>query len=464
MIAAPLLLSFFLSDARAADAAAKALARDIYQELVELNTAQSALGSTPAAEAMAKRLLSAGFPPSDVQVVGPDARHMNVVARLRGKGKKKPILWICHLDVVEAKREDWTMDPFKLIEKDGFFYGRGTGDVKDGDALLVTTLIRFKKEGYRPDRDLIVALTADEENGDANGVDWLLKNRRDLIDAEFVLNPDAGNFQIKDGKKQLIGIQTSEKLYADFTLEVQNKGGHSSQPRPDNAIYQLAAALTRLAAYKFPFELNETTREYFKHQAEIVKGDEQADIRGILKDPPDMAAEARLSRDAFYNSRYHTTCVATRLEAGHANNALAGSAKAVVNCRILPGHAPEEARKQLEAVVADPEVFVVALDTASMRPNELSPLRPDVVGVLKKVSERMWPGLPVVPFMDAGASDSAYTRAAGMPSYGVPGVFGDVDDDRSHGRDERIIADEFYAGVDFFYEFNKALTGSTLAR
>lgn len=444
------------------DDSTKQLSHDIFKELIEINTTDSVGSSTLAAQAMAKRLLDAGFPAADVQVLGPNPRKGNMVARLHGTSAKKPILFICHTDVVEARREDWSLDPFAFTEKDGYFYGRGTEDIKEGDAILVTTFIRLKREGYKPDRDIILALTADEEGGSSNGVDWLLKNHRDLIDAEYILNPDAGDFEVDKGKRLLVGIQASEKLYADFTLEVHNKGGHSSLPGPDNAIYQLAEGLTRLEHYQFPFELNDVTRAYFAKEADIVGGQEGADMKAIVQTPPDEAAIARLSKTPFYNSRVRTTCVATRLEAGHANNALPGFARANVNCRILPGHPPEEIRQQLIQILAEPEITVTLQDNSGLGPkaNPPSPLRPDVMGALEKVVNEMWPGVPVIPVMDAGASDGAISRAAGIPTYGVPGVFIDLNDDRSHGRDERLPAASFYEGVDFYYRFTKALTSA----
>ena len=367
---------------------------------------------------------------------------------------------ICHLDVVEARREDWSMDPFQLIEKDGYFYGRGSGDMKEGDAFLVTTMIRLKQEGYRPDRDIIIALTADEEGGNSNGVDWLLKNHRDLIDAEYAINPDAGTFQLADSKKLLIGVSASEKLYQDYELKVTSAGGHSSLPVADNAIYQLAEGLTRLEHYKFPFELNEVTRAYFARMSGIVGGQNGADMKAILETPPDETAMARLFQMPFYNSLTHTTCVATRLEAGHANNALPQMARANVNCRILPGHSAKEIYDTLVKVLDDPQIsmtFGQSVASTSI-PNPPSPLRPDVMGALEKVSAEMWPRIPLVPTMDSGASDGAIARAAGIPTYGVSGLWMDVNDDRSHGRDERILVSSFYEGVDFYYRLTKALT------
>jgi acetylornithine deacetylase/succinyl-diaminopimelate desuccinylase-like protein len=442
------------------DDATKQLARDIFKQLIEINTTDSVGSTTIAADAMAKRLLEAGFPASDVQVLGPNARKGNMVARIHGSGAKKPILFICHLDVVEARREDWSMDPFVLTEKDGYFYGRGTGDIKDGDAFLVTTFIRLKRENYKPDRDLILALTADEEGGGSNGVDWLLKNHRDLIDAEYIINPDAGNFELDKGKYQLVGIQASEKLYQDFELKVTSAGGHSSLPTAENAIDQLADGLVRLEHYQFPFELNEVTREYFARESAIVGGATGADMKAILSTPPDAAAVTRLSAIPFYNARLRTTCVPTRLDGGHANNALPGMARANVNCRILPGHSPDEIQAAIVKAIDDPKIAVSRASglAGSGLSNPPSPLRPDVMSALEKVSNQMWPGVPIVPVMDAGASDGTISRAAGIPTYGLPGLFMDVDDDRSHGRDERVRVASFYEGVDFYYRLVKALS------
>jgi acetylornithine deacetylase/succinyl-diaminopimelate desuccinylase-like protein len=442
------------------DDTTRRLSHDILKQLVEINTSDSVGSTTAAADAMAKRLLDSGFPSDDVQVLGPNARKGNLVARIHGTGAQKPILFICHLDVVEARREDWSTDPFQFIEKDGYFYGRGTGDIKDGDAFLVTTFIRLKKENFKPDRDLILALTADEEGGKFNGVDWLIKNHRDLIDAEYVINPDAGDFELDNGKRVVIGIQASEKLYQDFDVKVTNPGGHSSLPTSENAIYELAAGLTRLEHYQFPVELNEVTRTYFAREADILGGQTGLDMKAVLQNPPDAAALARLSAIPFYNARLRTTCVATRLEGGHANNALPAMARANVNCRILPGHSPDEIQATLVKVLDDPKIVVTHASGlgASSISNPPSPLRPDLMSALKKVSDEMWPGVPIIPVMDAGASDGAISRAAGLPTYGLPGLFMDVDDDRSHGRDERIRVNSFYDGVDFYYRLIKTLS------
>ena len=452
------------------DDATRKLSRDIFRQLIEINTTNSSGDNTAAAHAMAQRLLDAGYPASDVQVLAPKGRPNkgNLVARLRGPagGALKPILFIGHLDVVEALQADWTTDPFKFVEKDGYFYGRGTQDMKSQDAMLVTTFIRFKKEGFRPDRDMILALTSDEEGGTANGVDWLLKNHRDLIDAEFVLNADSGGVMTEKGKPIDVEVAAAEKVYADFRLTVTNPGGHSSIPVPDNAIYHLADALGRLEHFVFPFELNGVTRVYFERLATHESPQSAADMKAMLRNPPDLKAVARLSSDPHFNSLLHTTCVATRLKAGHANNALPQTAQAVVNCRILPGHSPEEVRKQLIGILADPKVVVQYLDGGSGKvadhvPNEAGPLpsppRADVLKPLEKVADSLWPGAPVVVDMETGASDSKYTYAAGMPSFGIGEEAIDHDDIRAHGKDERLRVSSYYQGVDFFYRYMKAL-------
>ena len=448
------------------DDATKKLSHEIFKQLIEINSTDSVGSVTVAAEAMAQRFRDAGFAESDLHVLGPNERKKNLVVRLHGSGTQKPVLLIGHLDVVEAHREDWTTDPFQFVEKDGFYYGRGTQDMKSGDAIMTVTLIRFKKEGYIPDRDIILALTSDEEGGASNGVDWLLKNHRDLIDAELVFNHDGGGILSDHGKPVMMSVDATEKLYADFQLSVTNPGGHSSLPTPDNAIYRLADGLARLEHYQFPFELNEVTRAYYERMAKVETAERAADMRGILKKSPDAAAIARLSQDPIDNSTTHTTCVATRLIAGHANNALPQRAEANVNCRILPGHSAEEVRQELIRVLADPNIGVryqgaLGGVTGSAPPKKSfapPPLRRDVFGPLEKVTGEMWPGIPVVPDMATGASDSVYTMGVGLPTYGIAGTAVDRDDIRAHGRDERLGIESYYKGVDFYYRYLKAVT------
>jgi acetylornithine deacetylase/succinyl-diaminopimelate desuccinylase-like protein len=450
------------------DDATHQLAHDIFQQLIEINTTDSVGSTTVAAEAMAKRLLDAGFAPAYVKVLGPNNRKGNLVARYHGTGSSglKPILIIGHLDVVEARREDWTTDPFQFVEKDGYYYGRGTQDMKVSDAILVTTFIRLKREGYQPDRDIILALTADEEGGTSNGVDWLLKNHRDLVDAAFALNPDAGGVTTVKGKPLNVDVEANEKLYADYELDATNPGGHSSLPVPDNAIYHIADALSRLERAPFPFELNPVTRIYFERRGALESGQTAADMKAILRTPPDAQAVVRLSEDARFNSLMRTTCVATRLNAGHANNALPQQAQAIVNCRILPGHTKEEIREKLIAIFADPKVTVKYVDDAyrvfdrAPDTKAFAPILPpgEVMQPLERVTDAMWPSAPVIPEMETGASDSIYTVAAGIPSYGISGVALDQDDVRAHGKDERVRVSSYYDGVEFYYRYLKALT------
>ena len=439
-------------------------ARAIFKELIEINTTDSTGNVTLAAEAMAKRLREAGYPEKDVIVAGPEERKKNLVARLRGTGQKKPILFIGHLDVVEALPSDWTVDLFAFLERDGYFYGRGTEDMKESDAILVTNFARLKREGFEPNRDLILALTADEEGGSYNGIDWLLKEHRDWIDAEYCINLDGGEFEKLDGKRVLAGLQASEKVYADFQVETKNSGGHSSVPGTDNAIYDLAEALTRIGKFSFPAEINEVTRNYFARSAALTTGTMAADLRAAAAVPPDAGAIKRLSAIPYYNSLLRTTCVATMLSGGHAANALPQTARANINCRIFPGEDPEQVRKTLERVVADPNAKVTAVHEKGSDGGPIavvavppSPLLPKLLAALDRTMAAMWPGVPVIATMSTGATDGKYLRIAGIPTYGVSCMFFDMGDNRSHGRDERVGVEDFYDGVEFNYRLMKEL-------
>ncbi len=435
------------------------LARDLFQELIEINTTESE-GTAPAAEAMKRRLLAAGFPEEDVQIVGPNAQKVNLVARLRGRDTgRAPILLLAHLDVVEALRSDWTLDPWTFTERDGYYYGRGVTDDKDEAAIYTANLIRYKEEGFVPDRDIIVALTADEEGGPANGVQWLLENRRDLIEAEYALN-EGGGGALKNGVRQLNSVQASEKVYQNFNLRATNPGGHSSLPRDDNAIYELASVLTRISQYDFPVMLNEVTEAYFRGTADVEGGAIAEDIRSVLENPENDRAARRLQAFPHLNARLRTTCVATRLSGGHADNALPQTAEALVNCRILPNHNPAQVLLTLREL-AGSRVEVTAVGQPN--PSPPSPLTPDVLGPIERITEEMWPGVPVVPVMSTGATDGLYLRRAGIPTYGVSGLFGDVDDNRAHGQDERILIESFYEGQEFLYRLVKALASTTTA-
>ena len=434
------------------------LAREIYAELVNIDTSSQA-GTTRAAQAMAKRLLDAGFPAADVQVLGIEPKEHNLVARLRGTGAKRPVLLLAHLDVVDARKEDWTVDPFTFQEKDGYFYGRGTTDDKAQAAIWIATLIRLKQEGFKPERDLIVALTADEEGwGPANGVDWLLKNHRPLIDAEFAIN-EGGAGQMKDGRRILNEVQAAEKHYATLRLEATNKGGHGSLPVKDNAIYRLSAALGNMARYDFPVHLTEVTKAYFQRAGAIVGGQVGADMQAVATAAtPDPTVVERLAKTPLYNALLRTTCVATMLEGGHAENALPQRARATVNCRIIPGEAPADVVRTLQRVIADPAVVITPMTNFPTSP--VSPLRSDLIKIVETVTNELWPGVPVVPVMATGGTDGMFLRIAGIPTYGISGIFQDIDDVRMHGRDERLSVKSFDEGREFLYRLVKAVSQS----
>jgi acetylornithine deacetylase/succinyl-diaminopimelate desuccinylase-like protein len=432
------------------------LARDIFSELIEINTTAN-MGSTKAVEAMAARLKDEGFPEADIKIVGPSPQHMNLVARLKGKGTLPPLLFIGHLDVVEALPQDWSFDPFVFREIEGYFYGRGTTDMKNEDADLIVNLIRLKKEGFIPERDIIVALTENEEGGPANGIAWLIANRRDLIDSEYCINPDGGGGSTKNGKEIIVAIQTSEKVYTDFTLEATNKGGHSSLPEKDNAIYHLSEALIHIAGYDFPLDLNESTRMFFERNAQQESGQTRADMLAVAKIPPDTSAANRLAgSSAHFNSLMRTTCVATIVTAGHANNALPQTARANVNCRLLPDDNQTNVLNTLINIVNDPQVHITC--SYSANPGPMSPMRKDVLDAVDRLTGSMWPGVIVTPIMSTGATDGKRLRSAGIPVYGISGMFSDVDDVRAHGKDERIGVQEFYNGIEFMYRLMKELS------
>jgi acetylornithine deacetylase/succinyl-diaminopimelate desuccinylase-like protein len=432
------------------------LARAILAELIGINTTHDSGSTGPAARAVAARLLAAGFPQADVQVVGPNDAHLNVVARLRGTGARRPILLLAHLDVVQAFRSDWTLDPFSLTERDGYFYGRGSSDIKDEAAIFVATLIRLKREGVKPDRDIILALTAGEEGGPDNGVQWLLANHRDLIDAAYCVNGDGGDPLSRDGVVFARNVQASEKVYMDLRLQVLNAGGHSSLPVKDNAIYHLAAALSRIAASEFPMRLNEVTRAYFQRGAAAEPSDVGADMRAVAQRNDTAAARRLASASAFFNAQLRTTCVATMVSAGHAPNALPQSAVANVNCRMLPDAVADSVIATIRRIVDDTAV-AVSVTTAPVA-SPASPLIPEVLGPVERLTAATWPGAVVVPSMETGATDGLYLRNAGIPVYGISGVALDADDIRAHGRDERIRVRAFYTGLEFTYRLVQALS------
>jgi acetylornithine deacetylase/succinyl-diaminopimelate desuccinylase-like protein len=437
--------------------AERQLAREIYKEMVEIKSGYTTGATTPVAEAAARRLRAAGFPDADIFVGGPVPNKYNLVVRYHGSGRRRPLLLLAHTDVVEAKREDWSMDPFTLVEKDGYFYGRGTGDDKAQAAIWIANLIRYRREGFKPDRDIIVALTADEEGGGPyNGVQWLLANHRDLIDAELTLN-EGGWGESLGGVRVANDLQVSEKYVINYRFEVHNKGGHSSLPVADNAIYHLAAALDRVAKFAFPLEVNDVTRAYFRAMSKIEKGPISADLAKVADG--DTAAMGRVARSSTpWNATLRTTCVATQLEGGHAKNALPQLAAANVNCRVLPENRVEYVTATLQRVVGDTAVAVKIDGTPMSGP--ASPMRDDLMQAVSAVTTSLWPGVPAIPMMVMGGTDGLYLRAAGIPTYGIQGIFYDRDDIRFHGRDERVKVQSFYEGQTFLYELVKRLAST----
>jgi acetylornithine deacetylase/succinyl-diaminopimelate desuccinylase-like protein len=436
------------------------LARDLLRQLVQIDTTPPN-GCTKASEMLAARLRSAGFSESDVLLLGSRPDRQNLVIRLRGCGQAKPILLIAHLDVVAAPREGWAegLEPFQLTERDGFYYGRGVLDVKWAAASLIAVLTQLRAEGFVPERDILIALTADEETGNANGVAWLLSNRPDLMDVAYCLNLDAGGGHMEKGKPARMTVQTSEKSYLSFRIETQSPGGHSSLPEKDNAIYRLAEGLARLAKLEFSFRFNETTQGYFEGLAKVETGSLADDMRAVAKDPPDLDAAGRLAAASpYYNAILRTTCVATRVEGGHADNALPQSAQAIVNCRVFPGDSLEFVRDAITGALADPQIRVTALGMG--QPIPASPLLPEVMEPVRKLSNEMWPGVPVLPVMDPWASDSTQLRRAGIPTYGVSGTFGELDLGNAHGVNERLPIESFDKGIEFLDRLLKRLAAA----
>ncbi|HEX9054826.1 MAG TPA: M20/M25/M40 family metallo-hydrolase [Gemmatimonadales bacterium] len=436
----------------------RALEREILEQLIDINTSDSAGHTAESAKAMASRLAAAGIPDSDIHILGYEPKHQSLIVRYRGRsGGLKPILLMAHMDVVDARKEDWSFDPFKFRELDGYYYGRGSSDNKAGVATLVAMFLRYKREGYVPDRDLIMVLTADEETTSAS-IAWLLKEHRDLVDADFALNTDGGGGQLQAGKAVSFTVQTAEKVYLTFQLEVRNKGGHSSIPEPDNAIYRLADGLARLEKFAFPVRLNETTRAFFTRAAAVQPAKVAADMRAVARSG-DAAAARRLSAVPLYNSILRTTCVATRLFAGHADNALPQLARATVNCRMLPDDPPDSVEAVLRRVVADTAIHFSRV--APPVPSPASPLRADIMRPVERLVAREWPGVAVVPEMSTGATDGLHTRNAGIPTYGVGAIFEPIDDIRAHGRDERVGVKEFHQAAQFWYDLVKALSSAS---
>ncbi len=432
--------------------------RALYQELVETNTTLSAGSCTLAAERMAARLKAAGFADSDVTLFSvPDhPKEGGLVAVLKGSSKKaKPILLLAHIDVVEARREDWVRDPFKLIEEDGYFYARGAADDKAQAAIWTDAFIRMKQQGFKPKRTLKMALTCGEETTYAfNGAEWLAKNKRDLIDAEYALNEGGGGRIDKSGKRLALAMQVGEKAVQNFQLETTNPGGHSSVPRPDNAIYALTAAVSKVGAHEFPVQFNDTTRVFFAKTAGVLGGDMGRAITALLANPKDEAANAIVSNDPVFHSTLRTTCVATMLEAGHAMNALPQRARAVVNCRIFPGVSSDAVQAELASAIGDSSVALTKIPPE--RPLAVSPpMSTKIVGPAEKLAAKYFPGVPLTPLMSTGATDGIFLAAVGIPTYGVPGIFYEADGGGVHGLNERIRVQSLYDGRDYLFDLVK---------
>jgi len=424
----------------------RALARSILKELVEVPT-PSTEGTARAAQLLAARLIAAGFPKEDVQVLGPSAKTQNLVARFRGRNPRvKALLLLAHLDVVPALREDWSVDPWTLLERDGWFYGRGTSDNKAGAAMLVANLVQLKREGWQPARDVVMLLTGDEET-DQNGIKWMLAEHRSLVDADLAFNTDGGGVRTRGGAPVLFDVQASEKIYADYQLEVTDAGGHSSLVRPDNPIYILSAALTRIGEHQFPLHVNEAVRIFLERSSHTETGQTALDMRAVAAVTPDQAAAARLSRSPFYNALFRTTCVATKVDAGHANNALPQHARAIINCRILPGVPGAEVERILRQLAGSKVKLTIIEPPVASPP---SPVAPAFLERLDTLVAPIWPKLPVIPTMIAAATDGMYTRSAGIPTYGISALEEDPEDVRAHGKDERVGVESFYKAAQFW--------------
>ena len=432
--------------------------RDLYKELVETNTTQSEGSCTLASERMAARLKAAGFTDSDITLFATPEKPKDggLVAILKGTSKTaKPILLLAHIDVVEARRADWVRDPFTLIEEGGYFYARGAADDKSQAAIWTDAMIRFKKEGFKPKRTVKLALTCGEESvGAFNGAEWLAKNKPELIAAEFALNEGGGGRLDKSGKKVSLSMQVGEKTVQNYLLETTNPGGHSSVPRPDNAIYSLTAAINKVGQYEFPIQFSDTTRTFFKRTAELTGGEMGKALTAVLANPEDKAADAIVSKDAAFHSMLRTTCVATMLDAGHAMNALPQRARAVVNCRVFPGVSVDTVKAELDRIIGDPSVSITKIEP--IRPMAVPPpLSPKVFGPAEKLAAKHFPGVPMIPVMSTGGTDAPYLSLAGIPTYGMPGIFQQLEGSGVHGLNERISVKSLYEGRDYLFELAK---------
>ena len=433
--------------------------RDLYRQLIEINTTRSVGSCTAAAEAMRARLLAAGIPASDTQILAPPDRPKDgaLIAVLHGRDRTaKPILLLAHIDVVEAKREDWERDPFKLIEEKGWFYARGASDDKAMAAVFTDSLIRYRQEGFKPRRDIKLALTCGEETSEIfNSVRWLTETQPTVLSALFALNEGAGGELDRNEKPVALQIQAGEKVYQDFALEASDVGGHSSRPTKNNPIVRLSTGLAKLGAHDFAIALNQATRGYFEAEAKLMPPEVAADMRAVLKNPPDEAAAERLwAVNPGWNGSLRTTCVVTEIEGGHAPNALPQHVRANVNCRILPGVPISEVREEIVRVLGDGKISVSPTGEAGMQAPP-PPLSERIMGPVRKVAESIWPGVAIVPTMATGATDGRFLNATGVPTYGLSGMFHDAEGSRAHGLNERIRVKSLMDGRHFLYDVVK---------
>jgi acetylornithine deacetylase/succinyl-diaminopimelate desuccinylase-like protein len=426
--------------------------REIYKEMVEIDSSQSTGSCTKVVRAAETRLKAAGFGEDELHVVIPEGKpdDGNIVARIRAKNPaKKGVLLLAHIDVVDARREDWERDPFKLVEENGFFYGRGSADDKSMAAVFLDLMIRLKQERtFKPKRDVVMALTCGEETSNrVNGVDYLLKNNRELIDAAFALNEGAGGLLSEDGKPLTLQVQAGEKIHQVFTLEVTNPGGHSSRPVPDNAIYRVAAAAEKVGQLSFPVQVTPVVREYFRVNGPLIGGETGAAMSAIAKNPEDEAALQSLMKDPSYNAVVHTTCVATQMQGGHAPNALPQRATITLSCRVMQGTTPEQVKETLEKAIGDDQVKVAIVRRRDG--SSAPPLTDEIMGPVKKMAAKLWPGVPVAPMMSAGATDGRFLMNAGIPTYGMSGMFSKPDESNAHGLNEKRRVQSLYEGREF---------------
>lgn len=450
------LLPTFSSAADAPQDPQRALGRELLSELIETDTTSGPGSTTAAVEKISARFLAAGFAPEDVLMLGTNPRKQNLVVRLRGAGERRPILLLAHLDVVAARREDWNVDPFKLTERDGHFYGRGTMDIKGGAAGLISALLQMHAEKIVPRGDYLLALTAGEEDGGDNGVQWLLAERPDLLRAYYAINVDGGGPEIRGGKPAVLSVETAEKVYLSYTLSVRDAGGHSSLPTADNPIYRLADGLARLSKLQFPLRSNATTRNYFAGLASLYAGAQADAMRAAAATDADAAALATLAASSTYNNaQLRTTCTPTLLEGGHAENALPQLARATINCRLLPDEDFAAVDALLKKTLDDPAIELKRV--AEPTPSPATAVDAKLFAQIADAAKALWGPIPVRPYMAAGATDSVYLRARGMPVYVFNGIAYDVDDERSHGQDERILVESYYQSLEFTYRLLKAL-------